>query len=155
MVQSMVAVSATFESLGKVVAFLDDSFRIVDASPAVRGLFGRPDVEERDIAQFLDADKLMESLRSGRRYEHLCSLRDGRVIGVHAAALVERAFDSRARYVVCLDLDDGQQTGAPPPEADRILRALEANRWRRSEAARALGISRATLWRRMREFGIL
>jgi transcriptional regulator with PAS, ATPase and Fis domain len=38
--------------------------------------------------------------------------------------------------------------------ADRLRQALEAHRWRRSEAARALGISRATLWRRMREAGL-
>jgi transcriptional regulator with GAF, ATPase, and Fis domain len=35
-----------------------------------------------------------------------------------------------------------------------IRRALEAHRWRRVDAARALGISRATLWRRMREAGL-
>jgi DNA-binding NtrC family response regulator len=36
----------------------------------------------------------------------------------------------------------------------RVLEALKAHRWRRVEAARALGISRATLWRRMREAGL-
>ncbi len=35
-----------------------------------------------------------------------------------------------------------------------LKQALEAHRWRRVEAARALGISRATLWRRMREAGL-
>jgi len=38
-------------------------------------------------------------------------------------------------------------------EADELRRALEAHRWRRAEAARALGISRTTLWRKMRELG--
>jgi DNA-binding NtrC family response regulator len=40
-------------------------------------------------------------------------------------------------------------------EAQRLRIALESHRWRREETARALGISRATLWRRMREFGLL
>jgi DNA-binding NtrC family response regulator len=47
---------------------------------------------------------------------------------------------------------------APPPagesETARLRVALEACHWRREEAARALGISRTTLWRRMRESGL-
>jgi DNA-binding NtrC family response regulator len=56
---------------------------------------------------------------------------------------------------------------APPParpaapaasagvdERARIRRALEEHRWSREEAARALGISRTTLWRKMRELGL-
>jgi DNA-binding NtrC family response regulator len=46
-----------------------------------------------------------------------------------------------------------------PSEADildaaRIRGALEASRWRRHEASQILGISRTTLWRRMRELGL-
>ncbi len=43
---------------------------------------------------------------------------------------------------------------AAPEGASELERALEAHRWRRIETARALGISRATLWRRMREAGL-
>jgi DNA-binding NtrC family response regulator len=44
----------------------------------------------------------------------------------------------------------------PPPPADaaQVRAALEACHWRRHEAARLLGISRTTLWRRMRELGL-
>ena len=46
----------------------------------------------------------------------------------------------------------------PEPEADdeaaRVKAALEANRWNKSAAAAALGISRTTLWRKMRALGL-
>ena len=56
----------------------------------------------------------------------------------------------------------GPREASPPepasaePVADlaRLKKALETHRWRRVETARALGISRATLWRRMREAGL-
>ena len=39
-------------------------------------------------------------------------------------------------------------------DAARIRGALEACRWRRHKAAEILGISRTTLWRRMRDLGL-
>jgi DNA-binding NtrC family response regulator len=52
--------------------------------------------------------------------------------------------------------------GSAPPaasrggelDAGRLKAALEACHWRRHEAARMLGISRTTLWRRMRDLGL-
>jgi transcriptional regulator of acetoin/glycerol metabolism len=57
---------------------------------------------------------------------------------------------------------------APPPgtngshhddtteiDAARIRGALAACHWRRHQAASVLGISRTTLWRRMRDLGLL
>ena len=40
-------------------------------------------------------------------------------------------------------------------EAERLRAALEQNHWEREATARALGISRTTLWRRIREAGLL
>ena len=39
-------------------------------------------------------------------------------------------------------------------EIDQVRAALETHRWSRARAAKALGISRTTLWRKMREFGL-
>ena len=38
-------------------------------------------------------------------------------------------------------------------EAEELRRVLDSHSWRRTEAARALGMSRTTLWRKMREHG--
>jgi PAS domain S-box-containing protein len=39
-------------------------------------------------------------------------------------------------------------------EANRIAQALKDTRYNRTEAAKQLGISRTTLWRKMREYGL-
>ncbi len=40
------------------------------------------------------------------------------------------------------------------PETERLRRALERNRWNVTRSARDLGISRTTLWRRMKKHGL-
>ncbi len=51
----------------------------------------------------------------------------------------------------------GEESPPAPPDtpAAQLRRVLEAHRWNASRAARALGISRTTLWRRMRAFRLL
>lgn len=52
------------------------------------------------------------------------------------------------------ELAPSRASAHPGDERDRVLEALRASHHRRSEAARMLGISRTTLWRKMREFGL-
>ena len=44
---------------------------------------------------------------------------------------------------------------ARDPRSSRLLDLLDANGWNRGATAGALGISRSTLWRRMKEYGLL
>jgi PAS domain S-box-containing protein len=45
--------------------------------------------------------------------------------------------------------------GDGSPQARRLVEALDAHGWNRTETAAALGIARNTLWRRMRDYGLL
>jgi transcriptional regulator of acetoin/glycerol metabolism len=54
---------------------------------------------------------------------------------------------------------DARQTSAPlaalpHDEAAALRTALERHRWSRADTAKALGVSRSTLWRRMRACGL-
>jgi len=50
-----------------------------------------------------------------------------------------------------LALLESHQHGTQPAEAERLVAVLEAHHWNRSRTARMLGLSRTTLWRKMRE----
>jgi len=41
------------------------------------------------------------------------------------------------------------------PEAKKLVQILDAHGWNRQKTAQALGISRNTLWRRMKEYGLI
>jgi transcriptional regulator with PAS, ATPase and Fis domain len=49
---------------------------------------------------------------------------------------------------------EARELAEAPPEVQRIRRALERSGGNRERAAKILGLSRVTLWRRMRELGI-
>lgn len=58
-----------------------------------------------------------------------------------------RALQPRGDYSVVLQPANADGAAA-------IRNALEQHRWNREAAARALGVSRTTLWRKMRELGL-
>jgi len=58
----------------------------------------------------------------------------------------------RAILAAEIEKDDPRRES---PEALKLITALEAHNWNRTRTARALGIGRNTLWRRMREYGLL
>jgi len=64
-----------------------------------------------------------------------------------------------ARPVHVRSLRPLEAKAAPPAasesELDSLKAALEKHHWRREDTARALGLSRSTLWRRMRELHLL
>jgi DNA-binding NtrC family response regulator len=47
------------------------------------------------------------------------------------------------------------EPGRVRPEVRRLLDVLDAHRWNRGATATALGISRSTLWRRMKEYELV
>jgi transcriptional regulator with PAS, ATPase and Fis domain len=53
-----------------------------------------------------------------------------------------------------LEVQAPEATAASSPEAERVLRALELASGNKARAAQALGMSRVTLWRRMKELGL-
>ncbi|MDA7418165.1 sigma-54 dependent transcriptional regulator [Xenophilus arseniciresistens] len=73
--------------------------------------------------------------------------------------LIERAL-SQARQQSPLRADAAAAEGGSErrswsaSERNRIIEALEANDWRRQDAAQALGISRKVLWEKMRKYQI-
>jgi len=138
--------SALFDSIGEVLLCVDGEFRIQFAPDDLRDIIGAP------VAAVL-GHELEALLRQGRRAETRAMLQTPRATrGVTAtlAPFVSRREGDALKYVIVL-----RSLEEPDSARSRIVAALEASRWRRDAAARALGISRATLWRKMRDLGLL
>jgi len=74
--------------------------------------------------------------------------------GVGAAPALGAPGGSRAHALATPRGSASKRAEADAVDTARIRGALEACHWRRNEAARVLGLSRTTLWRRMRELGL-
>ena len=70
-------------------------------------------------------------------------------------ALGQERGPERNRYIgEELIREEMQYFGGPDRERRRILEALNRSRGRRQEAAEYLGISKTSLWRKMKKYGI-
>ena len=141
------AASVLFASVGEVLICADVDGRVVFAPDSYRELSGRTVAEVFGVA----VDLAMRGEHRESLHTMVQTVRGPRP-GVVTVAPFESEEDlglEAVRYVLAFRAEEVSG------EADRIRLALEAHRWRREEAARALGISRATLWRKMREHALL
>lgn len=139
------AASALFSSLGETLICVDADRRISYAPETLRDVIGRSALDvfgpETDgLLRLGEFAQVRTQLRTAAAQPVLVTL----------APFTERRAFGEIAYVISLKADE---TGSS--EAERIRAALETHRWRRDAAARSLGISRATLWRKMRSFGLL
>ena len=107
------------------------------------GVFDNHTVTDRELELYRADGSTVRVRKSGRVFFD----DDGRITG---AVEVVHALDGDSAREKSADQPDP----ATAAEIARIRRALEASRYRRSEAARRLGMSRTTLWRKMREYGL-
>jgi transcriptional regulator of acetoin/glycerol metabolism len=141
------AASVLFASVGEVLVCAGADGRIVFAPDAMREFRNRTVTEIFGMA----VDLAMRGEHREALHTMVQTVRGPRP-GVVTVAPFESDEDlglEGVRYVLAFRAEEVSG------EADRIRLALEAHRWRREEAARALGISRATLWRKMREYALL
>jgi transcriptional regulator of acetoin/glycerol metabolism len=169
------AVSGIFQSLGRAPICLDPELRVVHASEGLDQL-SAPGSAEAVVGlraeRILGTDLLGEE-GSLRRALHVASHRRDRAFvavckgqTIHPQDLPEEVREGRAPVVPgavssgattqapSLEAPAASESASPSDERERLRTALDAHRWNRAETARALGVSRTTLWRRMRELGL-
>jgi PAS domain S-box-containing protein len=79
---------------------------------------------------------------------------DGDLHVEHLPPDVREGADRQARTRVAVPGDDPGRSPGAAGEREALLDALDRAGWNRTRAAEALGISRVTLWKRMRRHGI-
>ncbi len=74
---------------------------------------------------------------------------------LHTRHLPEYLLSSRKSYRVGKQKMPERFADSDNSESDKILAALEMNNWHRIRTARALGVDRTTLWRKMKKYGFM
>ena len=119
-------IRAVLESLGQGVAVFDADGRLVYANPPARRVLADSNGNGPDVRRALL-----------NKQGHAVALRDG------PTPIGEAVFIT----------DNGLVGTLAEQEREAILEALSVTGGRLAEAARKLGISRTTLWRRLRTYG--
>lgn len=174
--------SVVLESFGRGLICLDADFRILHASPLAAHLLGGAYPIEAGLPAssvfgehlFGAAGALRLALRAGEPRARSTQSRAAHgapetMLTISAAAL-DAAHDTGVSYAVVVGASDDERWNVRLPvdidpaelhirgrsaDRDELRAVLDHYHWQRAEAARALGISRTTLWRKMREIGLI
>jgi len=137
--------TALFSSLGETLICVDADRRISYAPETLGDIIGRPAID-------IFGSETDALLRLGEFAQIRTQLRNATLqpVLLTVAPFTERRLFADIAYVLALKADETSSN-----ESEKIRAALETHRWRRDAAAKSLGISRATLWRKMRSYGLL
>jgi len=144
---------------------VDADRNVVEMSPAMERLTG---FEARDIVggSCLRVHRCEECLRGCGVFDNHTVVEKDLVLyradssTVHVRKSGQVFLDQEGEITgaieVVFPLEESARPLAPEPRGEReaIRKALEGVRYHRTEAAERLGISRTTLWRKMREYGL-
>ena len=136
---------------------IDEHGNVVAANGCARDVIGGLDSLPRPVGEVLEVRA--ERLFDARAGHNLLSLRlAGGSTWLHARVRAPlRQAGARARVKDTANVTDGVAACTPQDQAERtrIVHAMNAAKWRPLQAAAMLGISRATLYRRLKQLHIV
>src|SRR5699024_3366089 len=84
--------------------------------------------------------------------ERLAVLSEGNYIDIEDVCA--HLADDEMDFEAVTQEDKTKNDATSPSEKDILMKALVENGYRREEAAKQLGISRTTLWRKMKQYNV-